>query len=188
MYIQTLGLVSNPREGIDYCKYIVPLRHRVTLNSHRVASPLMRLVKMEERLGPLSTSRVFSLEIGVEPSQNVTSTCTVLKAMANDKRKSLALCHNEFRGPRSDTEVLQCEAKVVIAWFQIRIKTSQPSSESQGESLQKCVVWHCPDGTQLLFCWPILVVSGQSLASNGPVVDSRYLNLVFGHVEATPNK
>ncbi|GFY34686.1 hypothetical protein TNCV_4701671 [Trichonephila clavipes] len=26
-----------------------------------------------------------------------------------------------------------------------------------GESLQKCVVWCCPDGTQQLFCWPILV-------------------------------
>ncbi|GFW52329.1 hypothetical protein TNCV_3079011 [Trichonephila clavipes] len=25
-------------------------------------------------------------------------------------------------------------------------------------------------------------------ASNGPVVDSRDLNLVFGHTEATPNK
>ncbi|GFY33283.1 hypothetical protein TNCV_1241331 [Trichonephila clavipes] len=31
-------------------------------------------------------------------------------------------------------------------------------------------------------------VSGQLLASNGPVVDSRDLNLVFGHTEATPNK
>ncbi|GFV16332.1 hypothetical protein TNCV_178531 [Trichonephila clavipes] len=50
-----------------------------------------------------------------------------------------------------------------------------------GESLQKCVAWHCPDGTQHLFCWPILAISGQSLASNGLVVDSRDLNLVFGH-------
>ncbi|GFW84799.1 hypothetical protein TNCV_680871 [Trichonephila clavipes] len=33
--------------------------------------------------------------------------------------------------------------------------------------------------------WPL---SGQSLASNGPVVDSRDLNLEFGHAEATPNK
>ncbi|GFW49847.1 hypothetical protein TNCV_1885111 [Trichonephila clavipes] len=47
---------------------------------------------------------------------------------------------------------------------------------SSGESIQKCVVCRCPDGTQLLFCWPILAVSGQSLASNGPVVDSRDLN------------
>ncbi|GFX97961.1 hypothetical protein TNCV_4906121 [Trichonephila clavipes] len=30
--------------------------------------------------------------------------------------------------------------------------------------------------------------SGQLLASNSPVVDSRYLNLVFGHTGATNNK
>ncbi|GFV48348.1 hypothetical protein TNCV_2479131 [Trichonephila clavipes] len=46
-----------------------------------------------------------------------------------------------------------------------------------GEPLQNCVVWRCPNRTQQLFCWPILAVSGQSLASNGTVVDSRYLNL-----------
>ncbi|GFY00259.1 hypothetical protein TNCV_4710611 [Trichonephila clavipes] len=57
-----------------------------------------------------------------------------------------------------------------------------------GDSLQKCVAWHFPDGTQHLICWPILAVSGQSTASNGPVVDSRDLNLVFGHTEATSNK
>ncbi|GFY33043.1 hypothetical protein TNCV_2229941 [Trichonephila clavipes] len=56
------------------------------------------------------------------------------------------------------------------------------------ESLQTCVAWRCSNGTQHLFCWPILAVSGQSLASNGPVVDSRDLNLVFGHTEATHNK
>ncbi|GFT24379.1 hypothetical protein TNCV_3252271 [Trichonephila clavipes] len=57
-----------------------------------------------------------------------------------------------------------------------------------GESLQKCVDWRCTDGTQHFFCWPILTISGQLLASNGPVVDSSDLNLVFGHVDATPNK
>ncbi|GFW98086.1 hypothetical protein TNCV_2491421 [Trichonephila clavipes] len=41
-----------------------------------------------------------------------------------------------------------------------------------GESLHTCVAWYCPDETQHLFCWPIVAVSGQSLASNGPVVDS----------------
>ncbi|GFX00902.1 hypothetical protein TNCV_4578681 [Trichonephila clavipes] len=56
------------------------------------------------------------------------------------------------------------------------------------ESLQTCGAWRCPDGTQQLFCWPILAVSGQSLASSSPVVDSRYLNLVFGHTEAIHNK
>ncbi|GFU97144.1 hypothetical protein TNCV_3130391 [Trichonephila clavipes] len=57
-----------------------------------------------------------------------------------------------------------------------------------GESLQKCVAWRCPNGVQYLFCWSILTISGQLLASSCPVVGSRYLNLVFGHVEATPNK
>ncbi|GFX29986.1 hypothetical protein TNCV_2616981 [Trichonephila clavipes] len=51
-----------------------------------------------------------------------------------------------------------------------------------------CVAWHCPDGTQHLFCWSILALSGQSLALNGPVVDSRYMNLAFGRTEATHNK
>ncbi|GFW43131.1 hypothetical protein TNCV_1475261 [Trichonephila clavipes] len=56
------------------------------------------------------------------------------------------------------------------------------------ESLQTCVAWRCPDGKQHLFCWSILAVSGQLLASNGPVVDSRDLNLVFGSTGATNNK
>ncbi|GFW75934.1 hypothetical protein TNCV_4431121 [Trichonephila clavipes] len=57
-----------------------------------------------------------------------------------------------------------------------------------GESLQTCVAWRCPDGTQHLFCWSILAVSGQSLASNGPVLDSRDMNLVFGYTVATHSK
>ncbi|GFU11998.1 hypothetical protein TNCV_3265861 [Trichonephila clavipes] len=56
------------------------------------------------------------------------------------------------------------------------------------ESLQTCVARSCPDGTQHFFCWPILDVSSQSLASNGPVLDSRDLNLLFGHTKATHNK
>ncbi|GFW04485.1 uncharacterized protein TNCV_878541 [Trichonephila clavipes] len=35
---------------------------------------------------------------GIQPNRTVT--CTVLKATANDRRH-LALCHDEFRGPRS---------------------------------------------------------------------------------------
>ncbi|GFY12523.1 hypothetical protein TNCV_2447141 [Trichonephila clavipes] len=35
---------------------------------------------------------------------------------------------------------------------------------------------------------PILAVSGQSLASNGPAIDIRYMNLEFGHTKATHNK
>ncbi|GFV68173.1 hypothetical protein TNCV_1874551 [Trichonephila clavipes] len=65
------------------------------------------------------------------------------------------------------------------------LKPTDQAPRTPGESLQTCVAWRCPDGTQHLCCWPILDVSGQSLASNGPVIDSRYLNLVFGPMEAT---
>ncbi|GFU65572.1 hypothetical protein TNCV_634951 [Trichonephila clavipes] len=68
------------------------------------------------------------------------------------------------------------------------LKLPNQAPRGSGESPQKCGAWRCPDGTQHLFCWPIVAISGQSLASNGPVVDSRDLNLVFGHAEATPNK
>ncbi|GFU23676.1 hypothetical protein TNCV_2340821 [Trichonephila clavipes] len=56
-----------------------------------------------------------------------------------------------------------------------------------GESLQMCVAWCCLDGTQHFICWPILAVSGQSLASDGPV-DRRELDLVFVPEEAIHNK
>ncbi|GFV93803.1 hypothetical protein TNCV_367021 [Trichonephila clavipes] len=68
------------------------------------------------------------------------------------------------------------------------LKLSNQAPRVFGESLLTCVAWRCPDGTQHFFCWPLLAVSGQSLASNGPVVDSSYLNLVFGHTEATHYK
>ncbi|GFU69717.1 hypothetical protein TNCV_1221051 [Trichonephila clavipes] len=53
------------------------------------------------------------------------------------------------------------------------LKLPNQAPRDSGESLQKCVAWRCPDGTQHL----LLANSGQSLASNGPVVDSRGLNL-----------
>ncbi|GFT01661.1 hypothetical protein TNCV_4204931 [Trichonephila clavipes] len=68
------------------------------------------------------------------------------------------------------------------------LKLPNQAPRVSGESLQTCVVWRCPDGTPHLICWPIMAVSGQSLASNGPVVESRYLNLVFGLTETTHNK
>ncbi|GFX19112.1 uncharacterized protein TNCV_3012561 [Trichonephila clavipes] len=43
-----LGLDLNPGEDMDICKCIVPLRHGDTVNSSRVASPLVRLVEGEE--------------------------------------------------------------------------------------------------------------------------------------------
>ncbi|GIZ02780.1 hypothetical protein CEXT_19481 [Caerostris extrusa] len=51
------------------------------------------------------------------------------------------------------------------------IKTSQLSSGVSGESLWMCAAWYCPDGTQHLSYWPILAVSGQSLASNNLVIE-----------------
>ncbi|GFW15587.1 hypothetical protein TNCV_4657262 [Trichonephila clavipes] len=68
------------------------------------------------------------------------------------------------------------------------LKLSNQAPRVFGESLQTSVAWRCSDGTQHLFGWPILAVSGQSLASNSSVVDSRYLNLVFSPMEATHNK
>ncbi|GFU21526.1 hypothetical protein TNCV_3827331 [Trichonephila clavipes] len=65
------------------------------------------------------------------------------------------------------------------------LKLPNRAPRVSGESLQ---AWRCPNGTQHFFCWPILTVSSQSLASNGPVVDSRYLKLVFDHTEETHNK
>ncbi|GFW73652.1 hypothetical protein TNCV_1541071 [Trichonephila clavipes] len=43
-----LGLDLNPGEDMDVCKCIVPSRNGDTLNSSRVASPLVRLVEGEE--------------------------------------------------------------------------------------------------------------------------------------------
>ncbi|GFV49013.1 hypothetical protein TNCV_5064971 [Trichonephila clavipes] len=68
------------------------------------------------------------------------------------------------------------------------LKLPNQAPRVSGESLQMCLAWSFPDGTQHFFCWLILAVSGQSLASNGPVVDIRYMNLVFGHMEVTYNK
>ncbi|GFX00504.1 hypothetical protein TNCV_2091541 [Trichonephila clavipes] len=68
------------------------------------------------------------------------------------------------------------------------LKLSNQSHRVNGELLQTYMARRCHDGTQRLFCWPMLAVSGQSLASSGPVVDSRYLNLVFDSTETTHNK
>ncbi|GFV93873.1 uncharacterized protein TNCV_1811281 [Trichonephila clavipes] len=61
---------------MDVCKRIVSSRYGSSINIRRAASPLVRN----------------------EPNRNVA--CMVLKATAYD-RCHLALCHDEFRGPRS---------------------------------------------------------------------------------------
>ncbi|GFV99399.1 uncharacterized protein TNCV_1513691 [Trichonephila clavipes] len=85
---------------MDVCKCIVTVRYGDTLNIRRAASPLVRLVEREDRweasdhpqgILPLNWS-------GIEPNRTVTS--MMLKATVND-RLHLALCHDEFRGPRS---------------------------------------------------------------------------------------
>ncbi|GFU83737.1 uncharacterized protein TNCV_858161 [Trichonephila clavipes] len=85
---------------MDVCKCIVPARHGGTLNSRRAASPLVRLVEWEERWEASDHPQsVLPLTWGgIEPNRTVK--CMVLKATANDKRH-LALCHDEFHGPRS---------------------------------------------------------------------------------------
>ncbi|GFV34764.1 hypothetical protein TNCV_1450681 [Trichonephila clavipes] len=42
------------------------------------------------------------------------------------------------------------------------LKFPNQAPRVSGESLQMCVAWHCPDGTQHLFCWHIRAISGQS--------------------------
>ncbi|GFX53864.1 cullin-4A [Trichonephila clavipes] len=93
-----LRLGSNPGEGMDVFKCILPSRHGDTLNSRRAASPLVRLVEEEERWeAPDHPQGVFPLNWS-ETELNRSVTCMVLKATANDRRH-LALCHDEFHGP-----------------------------------------------------------------------------------------
>ncbi|GFU45706.1 extended synaptotagmin-3 [Trichonephila clavipes] len=104
-----MGLGSNPSEDMDICKCMVPLRHGGTLNSRRAASPLMRLVAGDERVGwqytriynPQRHPRVLVIKCGTDPSQIVLSPawCSMLQPMTG---VHLAYCHDEFRGPRSD--------------------------------------------------------------------------------------
>ncbi|GFW13902.1 hypothetical protein TNCV_4700371 [Trichonephila clavipes] len=68
------------------------------------------------------------------------------------------------------------------------LKLPNQAPRGPSESLQNSVAWRCLDGTQHFFCWLILAISGQLMASNGPVVDSRGLNLVFSHAEASSTK
>ncbi|GFS71453.1 hypothetical protein TNCV_5051561 [Trichonephila clavipes] len=93
---------------MDVCKHIVHLRHGVTLNSRQAASYLVRGWWKGKRGGRLLIPpRVFSHEIGVEPRKIVLSPAWCSKLRLNDRRKNLALSHDEFRGSRSDVTVDQ---------------------------------------------------------------------------------
>ncbi|GFW09769.1 uncharacterized protein TNCV_868311 [Trichonephila clavipes] len=95
-----MGLASNPGEEMDVCNCMVHLRHGGILNSRQAASPLVRLVEGEERCEASDHPQsVLPLNwSGTESNRTVT--CMVLKTTANNRRH-LALCHDEFRGPRS---------------------------------------------------------------------------------------
>ncbi|GFW83341.1 uncharacterized protein TNCV_2544391 [Trichonephila clavipes] len=70
------------------CKYVAPLRQGGTLNSRRASSPLVWLVEGEERWEiPGHFQGFLPLNWG-GTEQNRTVTCMVLKAKANDRRKS----------------------------------------------------------------------------------------------------
>ncbi|GFV93978.1 putative RNA-directed DNA polymerase from transposon BS [Trichonephila clavipes] len=54
------------------------------------------------------------------------------------------------------------------------LKLPNQAPTVSGESLQKSMAWRGPDGTQHHFCLPILEISGQLLASKGPVNRSEF--------------
>ncbi|GFX33742.1 hypothetical protein TNCV_3961511 [Trichonephila clavipes] len=83
---------------MDVCKCIVFLRHGVTLNSDRVASPSQSWWKRMRGEWALTTFRMSFLEIEVKNGTNRTVTCMVFKSTDNDRRH-LALSHDEIRGP-----------------------------------------------------------------------------------------
>ncbi|GFW04179.1 uncharacterized protein TNCV_2669441 [Trichonephila clavipes] len=76
---------------MDVCKCIVPLRQRGTLNSHRAACPLVRLIKGEEKWNASDHPQRFFLQNwgGTEP--NPTVTCMILKSKVNDRRTTSPL-------------------------------------------------------------------------------------------------
>ncbi|GFV42916.1 uncharacterized protein TNCV_1587241 [Trichonephila clavipes] len=69
-----------------------------TLTSRRAISPLVRLVERKERREASDHSQDVLPQNWGGTEQNRTVTCMVLKAKANDRRKNLALSHDEFRG------------------------------------------------------------------------------------------
>ncbi|GFV43130.1 uncharacterized protein TNCV_1410271 [Trichonephila clavipes] len=91
---------------MDVSKCKVPSRHGVTLNSRRAASPLVRLVEGEERWEAPDHPQCVLPQNWGGTEQNRSITGMVLKAKA-DRRKNLALSHEEFCGPRSDVTVDQ---------------------------------------------------------------------------------
>ncbi|GFU93507.1 uncharacterized protein TNCV_947491 [Trichonephila clavipes] len=98
-----LDMGLNPGEDMDVRKCIMSFGHEGTINSHRGASPLMKLVEGADRWEALDHPYGTLPQNCGGTESNRTLTYMVLKASVNDKRKSKALCSNEFRGPRCVT-------------------------------------------------------------------------------------
>ncbi|GFX01165.1 uncharacterized protein TNCV_4581311 [Trichonephila clavipes] len=98
----TKGPGSNPEEGMDVCKYIVPVRHGSTPNGLRATRHLVRLVEGKLRWETSDHLQgVLPLNWG-RTELNRTVTCIVIRLTTS---MHLTLCHEEFRGPRSDTVI-----------------------------------------------------------------------------------
>ncbi|GFX08246.1 uncharacterized protein TNCV_3267371 [Trichonephila clavipes] len=83
---------------MDVCKCTVPSQLGGTLNSRRAANPLAKLEEEERWEAPNQPQGVLPKNWG-GTEQNLTVTCMLLKAKANDRRKNLALSRDEFHGP-----------------------------------------------------------------------------------------
>ncbi|GFU23329.1 uncharacterized protein TNCV_2560041 [Trichonephila clavipes] len=96
-----MQLINNyAQDQEDVCKCIVPSLHGGTLNSRRAASPLVKLVEEgEERWKVPGHSQGVIPQNWGRNEQNSTVTGMVLRAKANDRRKTLALSRDEFHGP-----------------------------------------------------------------------------------------
>ncbi|GFT92209.1 uncharacterized protein TNCV_1679031 [Trichonephila clavipes] len=67
-------------------------------------------------------------------------------------------------------------------------KLSNQAPRVSSESLQTCVAWRCPDGTQHLFCWPILAVSERTKPLDVPTVSEQKLKTTSVSFENIPSK
>ncbi|GFS55408.1 uncharacterized protein TNCV_1626961 [Trichonephila clavipes] len=76
----------SPGDGMDVCKCIGPSRQEGSLNSSRIASPLVRSVEGEERWEALDHPQGVKPQNWGENEHYRAVTCMVLKAMANERR------------------------------------------------------------------------------------------------------
>ncbi|GFV30719.1 hypothetical protein TNCV_951401 [Trichonephila clavipes] len=105
-----------------------PLRHGGTLCSRRAPNLLGRLVEGEKRWEVFDHPQGALPQnwVGTEP--NLAVTYMMLKATTNDRRKLLALCHDELHGSRSDI-VRLVSLKVQDRYFLAQAKRFPSFSE-----------------------------------------------------------